>query len=86
MLALASRLRVAVLCHEDLVPPDSLEGLGDAEIDPFRTEFDVVRALRELGHEIQVVGVSDDLAPIRSVVQGFEPHVVRGHGRDLQRQ
>ena len=71
-----SRLRVVILCHEDLIPPDSLEGLAESEIDAFRTEYDVAHALRELGHEIQVVGVSDDLAPIRSVAQGFDPHVV----------
>ena len=70
------RLRVAVLCHSDLIPPDSLEGLSESEVDLFRTEFDVVRALRALGHEIQTVGVSDDLAPIRSVTEGFAPHVV----------
>ena len=34
-----NRLRVAVLCHSDLIPPDSLEGLSDAEVDPFRTRF-----------------------------------------------
>jgi len=71
-----TRNRVVVLCHEDLVPPDSIEGLSASEVDAFRTEYDVARALRELGHEVQVVGVSDDLAPIRSVALGFDPHVV----------
>ena len=71
-----SRHRVVVLCHEDLIPPDSIDGLSAAEVDAFRTEYDVTRALRELGHEVQVVGVSDDLAPIRSVALGFDPHVV----------
>jgi D-alanine-D-alanine ligase len=71
-----SRNRVVVLCHEDLVPPDSIDGLAASEVDAFRTEYDVARALRELGHEVQVVGVSDDLAPIRSVALGFDPHVV----------
>ena len=71
-----TRQRVVVLCHEDLIPPDSIEGMAAAEIDAFRTEYDVARALRELGHEVQVVGVSDDLAPIRSVALGFDPHVV----------
>ena len=71
-----SRHRVVVLCHEDLVPPDSIDGLSASEVDAFRTEYDVARALRELGHEVQVVGVSDDLAPIRSVALGFDPHVV----------
>jgi D-alanine-D-alanine ligase len=71
-----SRQRIVVLCHEDLIPPDSIEGLSASEVDAFRTEYDVCRALRELGHEVQVVGVSDDLAPIRSVALGFDPHVV----------
>ena len=71
-----SRHRVVVLCHEDLIPPDSIEGLSASEVDAFRTEYDVTRALRELGHEVQVVGVSDDLSPIRSVSEGFAPHVV----------
>ena len=71
-----SRHRVVVLCHEDLIPPDSVDGLSASEVDAFRTEYDVTRALRELGHEVQVVGVSDDLAPIRSVALGFDPHVV----------
>jgi D-alanine-D-alanine ligase len=70
-----TRLRVVVLCHEDLRPPDSLEGYSESEVDAWRTEYDVVRALRELGHEIQVVGVSDDLLPIRSVAEGFAPHL-----------
>ncbi|HEX5067629.1 MAG TPA: ATP-grasp domain-containing protein [Myxococcota bacterium] len=71
-----SRLRVVVLCHEDLIPPDSIEGMPAEQVDAFRTEYDVTRALRDLGHEVQVVGVSDDLAPIRSVALGFDPHVV----------
>ena len=71
-----TRHRVVVLCHEDLIPPDSVEGLSESEVDAFRTEYDVTRALRGLGHEVQVVGVSDDLAPIRSVALGFDPHVV----------
>ena len=28
-----SRHRVVVLCHEDLVPPDSIEGLSESEVD-----------------------------------------------------
>ena len=71
-----TRQRVVILCHEDLVPPDTIEGLSASEVDAFRTEYDVARALRDLGHEVQVVGVSDDLAPIRSVALGFDPHVV----------
>jgi D-alanine-D-alanine ligase len=35
----------------------------------------VVDTLRSLGHDVHVRGVSDDLAPIRRVLEGFEPDV-----------
>jgi D-alanine-D-alanine ligase len=66
---------VAVLCHEELVPPDSLAGLEPGRIPPWKTEFAVVHTLRELGHDVHVRGVSDDLQPIRRVAEGFQPHV-----------
>jgi D-alanine-D-alanine ligase len=69
-------LRVLVLTHVDLVPPDSLEGRSEREIGLWRKEYDVCAGLRELGHEVQVLGVSHDLAPIRQHVEGFQPHVV----------
>lgn len=69
-------LRVLVLTHVDLVPPDSLEGQSDKDIAAWRKEYDVCLGLRELGHEVQVLGVSHDLAPIKQHVEGFQPHVV----------
>jgi D-alanine-D-alanine ligase len=70
------RLRVLVLTHEDLVPPDSLDGFEPKEIQVWKKEYDVARGLRALGHEVQVLGVSHDLLPIRQHVEGFRPHVV----------
>jgi D-alanine-D-alanine ligase len=68
------RLRVIVLCHEDLVPPARLAGLPPGARDAVRTEWDVVRALRRAGHGVRVVGVSDDLEPIRRAARAFRPH------------
>jgi D-alanine-D-alanine ligase len=70
------RLRVLVLTHEDLVPPSSLEGRSEKEIAAWRKEFDVAAGLRELGHEVQILGVARDLTPIRQHVEGFRPHLV----------
>jgi D-alanine-D-alanine ligase len=67
--------RIAVLCHQDLIPPDSKEGFEPKEIAVWKTEFGVVDTLRSLGHDVHVRGVSDDLAPIRRVLEGFEPDV-----------
>ena len=70
------KLRVMMLCHEDLVPPDSRDGYDPDAIYDWQAEYDVVHAIRTLGHDVQVVGVSDDVLPIRQCVAGFEPDVV----------
>jgi D-alanine-D-alanine ligase len=69
-------LRVLMLTHPDLVPPDSLKGHSEQEIHAFKTEYDVVSTLRSSGHEVRVLGVKDELAPIREAVESFKPHVV----------
>ncbi len=71
-----SRLRVAVLVHEDLIPPDSLRGLSEKERQPFKREWAVGHGLRERGHEVRFLGVSDDLIPIRELAGEWQPHVV----------
>jgi D-alanine-D-alanine ligase len=58
------------------VPPDTLEGYTDREIDEWRTEYDVVTALKSMGHEVRPLGVRDSLAELRKAVQEWEPHVV----------
>ncbi|MEM7457419.1 MAG: ATP-grasp domain-containing protein [Planctomycetota bacterium] len=69
------KLRALVLMHESLVPPDSLEGYTDTEILEWKTEFDVVNTLREIGHEVLPLGVYDDLGVIRRAIQEFKPHI-----------
>ena len=70
------RLRVIVLTHEDLVPPDSKAGLSEKEIQPWKTEYAVADTLRKMSHEVQVLGVSDDLQPIRRMVEGWQAQIV----------
>ena len=71
-----TRHRVLVLTHSDLIPPQSSEGLSDKEMQPWQTEYDVVKGLEALGHEVQIVGASDDLTPIRGTVEAWKPDVV----------
>lgn len=61
--------------NADCVPPESLEGHSDKEIDRFKTDFDVVRGLRRLGHEVFKLGVTDELAPLGKALENFEPHI-----------
>ncbi len=69
------KLRILALMDEALVPPEDLRGIDVAEVE-WKTEFDVVSALRELGHEVQCLGVGSDLAVIRNGVTELQPHVV----------
>ena len=67
--------RLLVLVHSDLVPPDSLEGHTEKEILEWKTEYDVVTTLRSIGHEVQCLGVSDDLGAVRKAIEELKPHV-----------
>ncbi|MGH9766373.1 MAG: D-alanine--D-alanine ligase family protein [Blastocatellia bacterium] len=70
------KLRVIVLAHEDLIPPDTLEGVEDKEKELWRTEYDVISTLREIGHEVRPVGVRSELGVIRDAIEELKPHIV----------
>jgi D-alanine-D-alanine ligase len=69
------KLRVMVLCHEDLVPPDSVDDLTPKEIAPFKTEWDVISTLKKMGHEVLPVGVYNNLGVIGNGLLEFKPHI-----------
>lgn len=73
---MARRLRVLHVTHPDYVPPKSTEGFSEKEINVWKTDFDVVRALEENGHAVRSLGVLDELAPIRTTIEEFQPHIV----------
>ena len=68
------RLRILVLMHEDLVPPDPLNG-QDVSGAEWKTEYDVVSTLRKLGHDVKPLGVKSDLGVLRSAVEDWKPHI-----------
>lgn len=69
------KLKVLVLMHEDLVPPEDISGLSDKQVADFRTEYDVIKGLEELGHEVHRLGVGSDLGPIRRAFKELEPDI-----------
>ena len=68
------RLRILVLMHEDLLPPDPLNGQDVAGAE-WKTEYDVVSTLRKLGHDVKPLGVKSDLGVLRSAVEDWKPHI-----------
>ena len=69
-------LRILVLLHPDLMPPESIAGTTAKERLPWISLFHVISQLREIGHEVKVLGVQWELAPIRHEVNDWKPHVV----------
>jgi D-alanine-D-alanine ligase len=67
-------LRVLTLVHPDLIPPEAADPAA-VPAAPWKTEYDVVRTLRALGHEVQVVGVKDELGVLRNALFDFKPHI-----------
>ena len=69
------RLRVLVLMDESFVPPPSLDGVSEEEMLEWKTEYDVLTTLREMGHEAEPLGVSDDLGVIRRALLDWRPDI-----------
>jgi len=67
--------RILVLMHTDLVPPSSIEGISDKEMMPWKTEFDVVSALEDCGHDVTPLGVDSDLGVLRDAMVSIKPHI-----------
>ena len=68
--------RILVLMHTDLIPPEDVKKLSEQEFLELKTEYDVLQGLRKLGHEARPLGLVDDLAPLRSAITEFKPHIV----------
>ena len=70
------KLRALVVVHASLVPPESLAGYTDKQIEEWRTEYDVIRALGKAGHEVRCIGVLDSLTELRAAVADWKPDIV----------
>ena len=70
------KLRTLVVVHTSLVPPDSLEGYSEKQIDEWRTEYDVISQLKAAGHEVRPLGLSDSLSELRRAITDWKPDIV----------
>ena len=68
--------RILLMVEKSLVPPEDISGMSEAQIDDFRTEYDVLHTLRRPGHEVRVIGIGDHLTGLRETIDEFRPHVV----------
>lgn len=71
-----TKLRVLVLMHRDLVPPDDAHTWKQEDLHDIQTEFDVVTGLEALGHEVCKLGLHDELRPLRDAIEEWSPDIV----------
>ena len=69
------KVRILALVHDHLVPPEDTSGVDILEAE-WKMEYDVIETLREIGHEVRVLGTHDDLSGVRTAVEEFKPHIV----------
>ncbi len=61
--------------HDYQVPPADVADI-DVTAAAWKTEYDVLTTVRdELGHDVHVLGVKDDLGAIRQANEEFKPHI-----------
>jgi len=70
-----NKLRILALVHRHLIPPAEIPEGTDIVAAPWRTEYDVITTLTALGHEVQPLGVHDDLGDIRRTSTEWKPHI-----------
>ncbi|MFO7326781.1 MAG: D-alanine--D-alanine ligase, partial [Pseudomonadota bacterium] len=69
------KLRILLLVHEALIPPDDLRGLSEDDIEHCRTEYNVLSTLSNLGHEVRVLGIGDKIGELRRVIRDWRPQI-----------
>ncbi len=68
-------LRILALVHKHLVPPDDTTNVDVVNAE-WKMEYDVTATLQELGHQVKVVGIHDDLGVIRTSAEEFKPDIL----------
>jgi D-alanine-D-alanine ligase len=70
-------LRILVLMHSDLVPPEDAKLKDKDRLEtPWTTEYDVLLHLKSMGHKVKALGIYSDLSKIREAIEEFKPHIV----------
>jgi D-alanine-D-alanine ligase len=69
------KARVLFLVHKYLIPPETVESdkIAGAE---WKMEWDIISTLKRRGHGLLVVGLDDELSPIRAAIDEFKPTIV----------
>ena len=68
--------RVLVLVDREFQMPEDIDQVDQKWLIDWKTEYDVITALEELGHEIQIMGGVTELGILREGLSSWKPHIV----------
>ena len=70
------KLSVLVVCQEGSLPALAPERAPNRGEGLWRPVQDVSETLQSLGHQVQILGIDDELAPLRRAILRQKPDVV----------
>ncbi|MCB0421377.1 MAG: ATP-grasp domain-containing protein [Bdellovibrionales bacterium] len=69
-------MKILVLVHSDLVPPHKVRSQKQWREAHWKTEYDVIKGLRESGFDVRVLGINHDLEVLRKAIDEYQPKIV----------
>ena len=68
--------RVLVLTDQDMQAQGTLAAVDEKWATQWKTEYDVLLALQQLGHEIRVLGSVTDLKIVKDAMAEWQPSII----------
>ncbi len=69
-------MKIVVIMHEDLVPPEGSQSFNEREKAEWKTEYEVMSGLRKLKYQPLALGLRDDLGVLRKMLFSEQPKIV----------
>ncbi len=70
------KYRVLVLVDLEFQMPEDIGKVDQKWLVDWKTEYDVIKALEDIGHEIRVLGGVTELGVLRECLTNWKPHIV----------
>ena len=70
------KYRVLLLTHQDFTMPEDISKLEPKEVADWKTEYEIVKALEKLGHEVEILAAVTEMKVVREALADRKPHIV----------
>jgi D-alanine-D-alanine ligase len=70
------KYRVLLLTHQDFKMPEDISKLDPKVVADWKTEYEIVKALEKLGHEVEILADVTEMKVLREALTNGKPHIV----------